>query len=266
MTTKFNKNAPLVSVVMPNYNSEGVLEVAIQSVLSQTYKNLELIIVDDFSSDDSRSVIAKFSSLDSRIIPVYKERNEGAAMSRNTALDLVQGDYIAFLDSDDCWVDNKIESQVKFMLNNNYRFVYSSYDVISTAGEHCYNLCAPSMVNKRKLLLSNFIGCSTVVVASSLVGEMRQRNIPCRNDYMFWLDLLKDGEMANRCPGVFSSYRKGVGISSNKLRNLKFYCYVIKNSSALGLLLLPIIAPIFLTINLFKKRFIGLYNKFVVKL
>jgi teichuronic acid biosynthesis glycosyltransferase TuaG len=266
MTTKFNKNAPLVSVVMPNYNSEGVLEVAIQSVLSQTYKNLELIIVDDFSSDDSRSVIAKFSSLDSRIIPVYKERNEGAAMSRNTALDLVQGDYIAFLDSDDCWVDNKIESQVRFMLDNNYRFVYSSYDVISEIGGYCYTVHAPNMVNKKKLLLSNFIGCSTVVVASSLVGETRQRNIVCRNDYMFWLDILKGGEMACRCPGVFSSYRKGAGISSNRLRNFKFYCYVIKNSSALGLLLLPIIVPIFLTINLFKKRFIGLYNKFVVKL
>ena len=266
MSTKSNKNAPLVSVVMPNYNSEGVIEVAIQSVLSQTYKNLELIIVDDFSSDDSRSVIAKFASLDLRIIPVYRERNEGAAMCRNTALDLVQGDYIAFLDSDDCWVENKIEIQVRFILKNSYRFVYSSYDVISTAGEYCYTLSAPSMVNKRKLLMSNFIGCSTVVVARSLVGEMRQRNIPCRNDYMFWFDLLKDGETANQCPGVLSSYRKGLGISSNKLRNVKFYFYVIKNSNPFGLLLLPIIAPIFLTINLFKKRFIGLYNKFVVKL
>ena len=266
MTANFKKDLPLVSVVMPNYNSEGVLEVAIQSVLDQTYKNLELIIVDDFSSDDSRSVIAKFSALDSRIIPVYKESNEGAAMSRNAALDLVQGDYIAFLDSDDFWVDNKLEYQVRFMLDNNYRFVYSSYNVISEIGGYCYTIHTPNMVNRKKLLLSNFIGCSTVVVASSLVGETRQRNILCRNDYMFWLDILTGGEIGYRCPGVFSSYRQGVGISSNKLRNFKFYCYVIKNSNSLGLFLLPIIAPIFLTINLFKKRFIGLYNKFVVKL
>ena len=101
MTTKFNKHEPVVSVVRPNYNAESVLKVAIQRVFSQTYKNLELIIVDDFSSDDSRSVIAKFSTLETRIVPVYKERNEGAVMSQNTALDLVQGNDIASLDSDD---------------------------------------------------------------------------------------------------------------------------------------------------------------------
>ncbi len=260
------KKTPLVSVVMPNYNSGDMLEIAIKSVLSQTYKNLELIIIDDCSSDDSRAVIAKFSALDSRIKAIFKERNVGAAMSRNSALDIAKGDYIAFLDADDFWVDNKIENQIRFILEKNCRFVYSSYDVISQLGRYFCTIHAPNQLNKTKLLFSCFIGCSSVVIASSLIGEVRQRDIPCRNDYMFWLDILKGEETAYRCPGVFSSYRMGQGISSNKLRNFKFYCYVIKNSNPYGLFILPVVVPIFLIINLFKKKFIGLYNKFVVKI
>ena len=103
MTNKISQELPLVSVIMPNYNSENVLRVAIQSVLSQTYNNLELIIVDDFSSDNSRSVIAEFADLDSRIKPIFRRSNVGAAMCRNTALNLAQGEFIAFLDADDFW-------------------------------------------------------------------------------------------------------------------------------------------------------------------
>ncbi len=263
MSLKTTKVSPLISVVMSNYNSEDFIHVAIESVLSQSYKNLELIIVDDCSSDDSRSIIAKFSAQDSRIIPVYKESNEGAAMSRNVALDLAQGDYIAFLDSDDVWNADKLETQISYMLKYDCRFVFSYYDVISSAGQYCYTLKAPKTVTRNKLLFTCFIGCSSVVIASCLLGKTRLRDIVCRNDYMFWLDILKDGEVGYCCPGVFSSYRTGSGISSNKLRNFKFYCYVIMNASSYGALLLVFTTPIYLAVNVVKKRFPNLYNKII---
>jgi len=260
------KVSPLISVIMPNHNSVDFIQIAIKSVLSQTHKNLELIIVDDCSSDDSRSVIAKFSAQDSRIIPIYKASNEGSAMSRNVALDLARGDYIAFLDSDDVWSANKLETQISYMLKHDCHFVFSYYDVISSAGQYCYTLKAPKTATRNKLLFTCFIGCSSVVIASSLVGKLRQRDIFCRNDYMFWLDILKDGAVGYCCPGVFSAYRRGSGISSNKLRNFKFYCYVISNATSYGALLLGITTPVYLAINLVKKKFPDFYNKVITKL
>tara|TARA_B100000780_G_scaffold279215_2_gene256609 strand:+ start:2488 stop:3288 length:801 start_codon:yes stop_codon:yes gene_type:complete len=266
MIDRLTSISPLVSIIMPNYNSEDFIHIAIESVLNQTYQNLELIIVDDLSSDNSPSVISKYAANDHRVVPVFKITNQGAALSRNVALDLAKGEYIAFLDSDDIWTNDKLEMQIKFMLNNNYEFIYSYYDVISNTGDYCYNLKAPNKVTRNKLLLSCFIGCSSVVIASSLLGKTRQRDIVCRNDYMFWLDILKNGDIGYCCPGTFSSYRRGFGISSNKLRNFKFYCYVIVNATPLRALLLPVTLPIFLVINIIKKSFTSLYNKIVINI
>tara|TARA_B100000780_G_C21079181_1_gene434537 strand:+ start:60 stop:860 length:801 start_codon:yes stop_codon:yes gene_type:complete len=266
MSLKLIQDSPLISVVMPCHNSGEFIQAAIESVLSQTYRNMELIIVDDFSTDDSKSIITRFSAQDSRIISVYKGINEGAAMSRNVALDLAQGDYIAFLDSDDVWNADKLETQLKYMLEHDCGFVYSYYNVMSNAGQYCYTLKAPKTVTRNKLLFTCFIGCSSVVISRSLLGGKRQRDIVCRNDYMFWLDILRDGEVGYCCPGVFSSYRRGSGISSNKLRNFKFYCYVITNATSYGALLLVITTPIFLAVNVIKKIFPDFYNKIIVKI
>ena len=266
MSLKPIKDSPLISVVMPCHNSGEFIQAAIESVLSQTYRNMELIIVDDFSTDDSKSIITRFAAQDSRIISVYKGINEGAAMSRNVALDLAQGDYIAFLDSDDVWNADKLETQLKYMLEHDCGFVYSYYNVMSNAGRYCYTLKAPKTVTRNKLLFTCFIGCSSVVISRSLLGRKRQRDIVCRNDYMFWLDILRDGKVGYCCPGVFSSYRRGSGISSNKLRNFKFYCYVITNATSYGALLLVITTPIFLAFNVIKKIFPDFYNKIIVKI
>jgi teichuronic acid biosynthesis glycosyltransferase TuaG len=266
MSLKLTQGTPLISVVMPCHNSDEFIQTAIESVLSQTYKNIELIIVDDFSTDDSKSIITRFSAQDSRIISVYKEINEGAAMSRNVALDLAQGDYIAFLDSDDVWNADKLETQIKYMLEHDCGFVFSYYNVMSNDGRYCYTLKAPKTVTRNKLLFTCFIGCSSVVISRSLLGGKRQRDIVCRNDYMFWLDILRDGEVGYCCPGVFSSYRRGSGISSNKLRNFKFYCYVITNATSYGALLLVVTTPIFLAINVIKKIFPEFYNRIIVKI
>ena len=115
---------------MPNYNCSRFLAQTIDSVISQTYQEWELLIVDDKSTDDSVSIIQKYQEKDSRIKLFINKTNSGASYSRNTALLNTKGVYIAFLDSDDLWVPNKLEKQVKFMNDNNCDFSYTEYSLI----------------------------------------------------------------------------------------------------------------------------------------
>lgn len=257
---------PLISVVMPCHNSSAFIIEAILSVLNQTYRNLELIVVDDHSSDRSASIIAELANLDPRIRPVYKDVNVGAAESRNVALDMAQGEYIAFLDSDDSWRKDKLQVQLAHMSKYGSLFSYSYYDETSESGECRNTLKAPKIATRNKLLFTCFISCSSVVIARALLGKTRQRNLVCRNDYMFWLDLLKSGAIATCCPSVLSTYRRGSGISSNKVRNLRMYFYVVSQSSSSGILWLAVTTPIYLFFNVIKKFFPVTYNKIIVNL
>lgn len=118
----------LVSIVMPSYNTAKYIEETLNSVLKQTYSNWELIIVDDCSSDNTDEIVAKFD--DKRIIYLKNDKNFGAAMSRNRALKEANGKYIAFLDSDDLWMPDKLEKQIQYMKEHNYDFTYTNYEEI----------------------------------------------------------------------------------------------------------------------------------------
>lgn len=103
----------LVSIIMPSYNTASFISKTIESVLNQTYKNWELLIVDDCSTDDTDEIVSKYN--DKRIVYLKNEKNSGAAISRNRALRNAKGKWIAFLDSDDLWHPTKLEKQIKFM-------------------------------------------------------------------------------------------------------------------------------------------------------
>ena len=118
----------LVSIIMPSWNTENYIAKSIQSVIDQTYKNWELIIVDDCSSDHTDEIVASFQ--DERIIYLKNEQNRGAALTRNKALREAQGEWIAFLDSDDLWEPQKLEYQIRFMKKNNLIFLYHEYEKI----------------------------------------------------------------------------------------------------------------------------------------
>ena len=124
----------LVSIIMPSYNTSNYIEASIESVRHQTYENWELIIVDDCSTDDTDEVVRPFLS-DRRIRYLKNEQNSGAAISRNWALREAKGKWIAFLDSDDLWLPEKLEKQVAFMEQNGYHFSYTNYEEIDMAGE-----------------------------------------------------------------------------------------------------------------------------------
>lgn len=125
----------LVSIITPSYNTGRFIAETIESALAQTYGNWEMIIVDDCSTDDTDEVVAGYVKQDSRIRYIRNERNSGAALSRNRALREARGRWIAFLDSDDLWMPEKLERQIQFMEKNGYAFSYTKYEEISEDSE-----------------------------------------------------------------------------------------------------------------------------------
>jgi teichuronic acid biosynthesis glycosyltransferase TuaG len=123
-------NKYLISIITPCYNSEQFLKETIESVLAQTYKNWEMIIVDDCSTDEGYNMALKYAAGDSRIKVCQMEQNSGAALARNKAIRLSQGEYLAFLDSDDVWLPEKLEKQLRFMQENDSDFSFTEYEHI----------------------------------------------------------------------------------------------------------------------------------------
>lgn len=177
----------LVSVIMPSYNTAQYIGNSIRSVLTQTYTNWELIIVDDCSTDDTDDVVKSFSD-DSRIRYIKNENRCGAAVSRNRALKEATGKWIAFLDSDDLWLPEKLEKQIRFMNENNYIFSYTNYRKIDgDSASKGISVTGPHRVTRRKMYACNWVGCLTVMYDRESVGLVQIKDVKKRNDYAIWL-------------------------------------------------------------------------------
>jgi glycosyltransferase involved in cell wall biosynthesis len=178
----------LVSIVMPSYNTGKYIAESIQSVLAQTYKNWELIIVDDCSTDDTDAVLKQFC--DPRIRYFKNETNSGAAVSRNRALREAKGRWIAFLDSDDLWHPEKLQKQIGFMEEKGYAFSYTNYSEI---GEDSVPLgvlvTGPKRITKADMYAYCWPGCLTVMYDADLVGLVQIADIKKNNDYAMWLQI-----------------------------------------------------------------------------
>lgn len=176
----------LISIVMPSYNTGKFIEETINSVMAQTYKNWELLIVDDCSTDNTDVVVSTFK--DHRIRYFKNECNTGAAISRNLALREAKGRWIAFLDSDDIWLPEKLEKQIAFMKVNKYNFSYTKYSEID---EHSHSLnilvSGPKRITKRRMYNYCWPGCLTVMYNSDVVGLTQIADIKKNNDYAMWL-------------------------------------------------------------------------------
>lgn len=185
-------NSELVSIITPNYNGGAYIEATIKSVISQTYTNWELIIVDDCSSDDSLSVIEKYRN-DDRIHLLKHEKNSGVIVSRNYGISQAKGRYIAFLDSDDVWLPEKLFNHLNFMRENAVGFSFTSYTIISSKDLVLGHLIAPETVDYRKLLSKCDIGCSTVIYDTSFLDKQffDVKAPQSREDYVLWLKIAK---------------------------------------------------------------------------
>ena len=205
----------LVSIIMPSYNTAKYIADSINSVINQTYKNWELIIVDDCSNDNTDEIVSEFLK-DKRIKYFKNEKNSGAAISRNKALREAKGRWIAFLDSDDLWVPEKLEKQIKFMEENNYYFSYSYYQEIDEKGNELgVEIQGPKRINKFGMYNYCWVGCLTVIYDATKVGLIQIKDIKKNNDYAMWLQVIKKSN-CYLYPYSLAFYRKRTGSISRQ--------------------------------------------------
>lgn len=215
----------LVSIIVPNYNCSKFIGETIESVLAQTYRNWEMLIVDDCSSDESLNIAKSYAIKDSRIKIIHNIINAGAAISRNNALDLATGEYVAFLDSDDLWEHNKLEKQIKFMKDNDVDFCYSRYDLIDENNKSLGKVARiPKKLSFFKLLHHDFIGCLTAIYRFDMSKNIRSINIKNNNDYGLFLQVIRNSKNVMGINEILAHYRiRQTGISRNKIKKVRPY-------------------------------------------
>ena len=208
----------LVSIITPVYNSEKYISDTINSVLAQTYTNWEMLIADDCSSDNSAEIINRYT--DSRIKYIKLESNSGAAIARNKALEKAKGNYIAFLDSDDAWKPEKLEKQLKFMMEKDVGFSFTGYEIIRDKKNKIVEV--PNTVNYDQFMKNTIIGTLTVMLSRKHVGDVRIVDVKKDHDSMTWAKLLRQGNIAYGLNESLAYYRKVEGsISNNKIKAAK---------------------------------------------
>ena len=208
-----------ISVITPMHNSSKHIEECLESVINQTYKNIEIIVVDDLSQDNSLELVRNLN--DNRIKIIELKENVGAANSRNKGIEASTGDYICFLDSDDYWVLDKLERQVKFMEENNYTFIYGGYDYFKNGRRKKAKV--PKQLNYNQLLKNHAIFTSTVMLNMDKLSkeDIYMPNIRKGQDTATWWKILKKGITAYGITDSIATYRVGEkSISSNKFKAL----------------------------------------------
>jgi teichuronic acid biosynthesis glycosyltransferase TuaG len=233
-TNKFNH---LVSVITPAYNCAEYIEECIESVLNQTYQNWEMLIVNDKSTDNTQSIVESYAKKDSRIKLFNQEKNAGAAAARNKALELSQGRFVAFLDSDDAWRPNKLERQLEFMLENKYGFTFTSYEIMSVKPLDKKKIFrVPEKINYNQYLRNTIIGNLTVIMDKELLGEIRVE-VGYLEDVLTWMKYLRQGHIAYGLDENLAMYRVAENsVSSNKFKNAKRYYWCLREKQKLSLI------------------------------
>ena len=201
------QGAPLVSVIMPSYRSEPFLAQAVESVLAQTITDWELLILDDHSPDGAWEIAQSYEQRDPRIRCIRNEENLGVAETRNRGIEASRGEWIAFLDSDDLWHAEKLEKQLDAAKRIGAELIYTAYAIFQDEDHRMAEYKVPNRVAYDALLLENVIGCSTVMVRRSALGEHRFRREMFHEDYALWLELLRSGVKAAGCPEVLVDWR-----------------------------------------------------------
>lgn len=208
----------LVSIITPVYNSEKYIGQTINSVLEQTYPTWEMIIADDCSNDSTENVVKQFS--DSRIKYFKLDKNSGAAIARNKAIEKARGRFIAFLDADDMWKPNKLEKQLNFMVKNNIGFSFTGYEILRENVNKVIKV--PETLNYSQFMKDTIIGTLTVMLNIEMVGEIRLVNVKKDHDSMTWAKLLREGNIAYGLNESLAYYRRvGGSISNNKFKAVK---------------------------------------------
>jgi len=211
----------LMSVITPTHNSRHHLRDVVESVNAQTVPVYEHIIIDDGSSDDTQDILKKIEKEFSHVRIVFQKRS-GAAAARNKGIEVARGRYIAFLDVDDLWGNQKVEKQLRFMEKENCIFSYGDYAEINIHNQHIgkyYRL--PFRVGYRHLLRGCPIGCLTAAYNQEILGKRYMPLVKSGHDWGLWLELAREGVVAYKYPGVEAFYSNGkASLSSRKLHKI----------------------------------------------
>ena len=247
----------LVSIITPSFNSEKFISETILSVQKQSYTNWEMIIVDDFSTDKTVRIIQEFILKDNRIKLFEFEKNFGTGVARNFGLNKSKGRYIAFLDADDLWKQEKLKIQIAFLKTNHQFFTFSFYDCMDENGNSLYKtITAPKNLTYSQLFFCNFIGNLTGIYDANYFGKIPIPSIRKRQDWMLWLTILKKIKTAKPIPESLAIYRiRKDSISASKIDLLKHNFLVYRQFHQFNIVFSIFCMMLFLVIQLLVKPF-----------
>ena len=227
----------IISIITPSYGSASFISDTVKSVLHQTYKHWEMIIVDDVSPDNSNKIIEEYIKKDSRIKLIKLKKNSGPAVARNRAIEEAKGRYIAFLDADDLWLPEKLEKQIVFMNDNKLSLSYTAYDLIDEEDKSLGTFTPPAKVSYTSMLKTNSIGCLTAIYDTKYLGKVYFPDIVKKQDFALWLKILKTTDKALGITEPLSVYRiRKVSVSSSKIKNSLFVWKIFRAHEHLNLI------------------------------
>lgn len=211
-----------VSIIIPVYNAEKFIGKTIESVLNQTYKNWEILIFNDKSKDNSLKIIKKYSEKNKRIKFVDSKENVGVVAARNKLIEIATGEFIAFLDADDYWKQNKLEKQIKFMLKNNALISCTEYTRVTEDEKEINDIIIKEIITYEDMLKNNYLGCLTVIYNANKLGKRYFKEREKNEDYVLWLEIVKETKIIFGLKENLAFYRVlNNSRSSNKIKAAK---------------------------------------------
>jgi|TARA_B110000263_G_scaffold182088_1_gene159676 teichuronic acid biosynthesis glycosyltransferase TuaG len=248
-----NKN--FVDIILPNYNKANFLEEAINSVVTQTYKDWHLYIIDDNSNDDSKKIINKFSHL-KNITVIRLKKNKGPSFCRNYGMRISNAKYISFIDSDDSWLIQKLEKQIFFMEKNNLTFTYTDYTPFfqnNGMKQIKKKTSLKEYFNYKTFIKNSSINTTTMIIARSILKSHRFEKVKLLEDYLFKCKLLKKNNIAKKLNENLAFYRiLNTSRSSKRLKNIYWLWNINKNFNKLNFLE-NIVSVFCISVNSIKK-------------
>jgi len=252
------KLKPFVSIVIPVYNAQKFIEQTLDSVKNQTYQNIEVILVDDMSEDESRKIIEEYQQKNSQmnIKLIKSDKKLKAAGARNKGIDYARGSHICFLDADDLWDKKKLEKQLAFMQEKNCAFSFTGYEFADSDGKPLNKkVFIPPQLTYKKALKNTTIWTTTVMFDMSKITK-EQIYMPDvkSEDTACWWKILKQGYSAYGLNEILAYYRRSSGtLSSNKVEALRRIWNLYRNVEHLNVFY-SMYNFIFYAINAIKRR------------
>ena len=246
-----------VSIIMPYFQKRKYVTSSVNSVLNQSYKNFELIIIYDDNNKNDLNLISKIKNKDKRIKLIINKKNLGVGFSRNIAIKKSKGKFIAFIDSDDLWKKNKLKKQLNFMIKNKYNFSHTSYDIVNNNILSNKKKIAKDLTYQ-ELLKSCDIGLSTVIIKKNLIKKNLFPKLKTKEDFVVWLKIAKQIKLLRGFKEILCSWQNtDNSLSKSSIQKILDAYRVYKFYEKFNTLK-SIYSVILLSINYFNKKYFNL--------